>query len=100
MPLLQKSHLAHIARVKGRDAGSGLLDDADAFVPENPPILDRRQIAFQDVQVCSVNRCGRYAHDGIGGVDESGSGLFFPGVLARAVINKSLHLETMSHPSR
>jgi hypothetical protein len=49
-----------ISRLERRDRRPDLVDDADALMAENAAGLASRDVAFEDVQICSAD-C-RFGH--------------------------------------
>ena len=80
-----------IARLEHRDGGTDLIDNADAFVAQNPAWLTDWEVAFEDVQIGAANRRFRYLHDRIGRSGDFGLWPVFQGFLAHRLIDKRLH---------
>src|SRR5271166_3654792 len=64
------------------------VDQADAFVPENPARLASWDVSLQDVQICAANRGLRDLHNCVAGRPEIGLLTFFKSFLARAMVDK------------
>ena len=80
-----------VAFAERRHLRTDSLDDADAFVAENPARRDRRHVALHDVQVRAADRRRRDAHQRIPGTAKDRSGLRLPRPLSGAEVDQRLH---------
>ena len=80
-----------IADRQGTYRGPGLGDRSNRFMPENPPVGHRWDVALEDVQIRTANGCRVNLHDDVGGFLKRGVRDGFPGLLPGAVIDERLH---------
>ena len=71
--------------------GPHFLDAAHGLVAEDPSLFHGGHVALQDVQVGPADRGGRDPHESIGGLEDAGFRLVFPGALSRSVVDERLH---------
>jgi hypothetical protein len=77
--------------MKLRDAGSDLLDYANALMAENPSVGHCRNISLQNMKIGPADRRSRDPHDGIARFPNDRTGLVFPRTIARTVIDERFY---------
>ena len=87
-----------IAFAKRRHERTDGLDDADAFVAENPARGDRRDVALHDVKVRTADRRRGDPHHRIPGVSNERPGFRLPRALAGTEVDQRLHRVCSSRP--
>jgi hypothetical protein len=80
-----------VTRHKRRACRSQLLDNAGAFMPQDAARLAPCDIALEDMQVGSANRCLGYSDDGVGGRHDFRLGALFEEFFPWPLINESFH---------
>ena len=84
-------HQDAVAEADVLDTCSDLRHGADRLVADDPAGRHRRDVTFEDVQVCAADRGGVDLHDGVGVCLQNGVGELLPGLDAGTVVNECLH---------
>ena len=88
-------HENTVADAESLDACADRFHGADRFVAEDAAVGDGGHVALQDVEVCTADRDGINANDGVGVGLERWVGHVFPCLASGSVIDERTHFELL-----